>query len=89
MLATFYSDEYTFCNGLLRCLLRGAEVVADMDDNILKLKITPNLDGKWSRQMTEEELLEYLTLRLNSCLGFRAQVKKLRRVKKSSLPARV
>ena len=30
--------------------------------------------------MTEEELLEYVTLRLNSCLGFRGQVRKLRRI---------
>lgn len=42
-----------------------------MEDNTLKLKITLNLDGKWATQMSEEELLEYLTVRLNSCLGFR------------------
>ena len=59
-----------------------------MDENILKLRITLDLDGKWATQMSEEELLDYLTTRLNSCLGFRGRVKKLRRAKqRSSKPA--
>ena len=59
-----------------------------MDENTLKLRITLDLDGKWSAQMSEDDLLDYLTTRLNSCLGFRGRVKKLRRVKeRSSKPA--
>jgi hypothetical protein len=52
-----------------------------MDDNILKLRITLNLDGKWATQMSEQDQLEYSTVRLNSCLGFRGHVEKLRWVK--------
>jgi hypothetical protein len=43
--------------------------------------VTPNLDGKWSTLMGEAELTDYLITRMNSTLGFRGQVKKLKLVK--------
>ena len=52
-----------------------------MESNEIKLRMTVNLDGYWSTLMGEEELTEYLTSKLNSCIGFRGRVKKLKLVK--------
>jgi hypothetical protein len=51
-----------------------------MDDNTITLKMTLTIDGRWSAQMSEEDLIEYLIAKLNNNLGFRGQVKKLRLV---------
>ena len=52
-----------------------------MESNEVRLRVTLNLDGKWSTLMSEEELTDYLKTRMNSSLGFRGQVKKLKLVK--------
>ena len=46
-------------------------------DNKIKLNITLELDQKWASRLTKEELTEYLKARLNYCLGFRGEVKKM------------
>ena len=45
-------------------------------------KVTLELDKKWARNMTREELIEYIEARLTSSLGFRGQVKKFKVVSK-------
>ena len=51
-----------------------------MDDNTIMVKMTLTIDGRWSAQMSEEDLIEYLTAKLDNNLGFRGRVKKLRLV---------
>ena len=48
----------------------------------IKVKATLQLDEKWAGNQTTEELVEYLKARLNSSLGFRGQIKKLKLVSK-------
>lgn len=48
----------------------------------LKLNITIDLDRKWARNLTEDELRAYLQNRLDYCLGFRGKVKKLSKPRK-------
>lgn len=43
----------------------------------LKFRVTLELDEKWARNHTTEELVDYIKARLNSSLGFRGQIKKL------------
>ena len=43
----------------------------------IKFKVTINLEEKWAKNLSQEELLEYIKARLNSSLGFRGQIKKL------------
>jgi hypothetical protein len=43
----------------------------------LRFKVTLELNEKWARNQTSEELVDYLKARLNSSLGFRGQIKKL------------
>ncbi len=47
------------------------------DNHQLNFNITLEIDKKWASNLTEEELREYLKNRLDYCLGFRGQVKKL------------
>ena len=49
-----------------------------MSSRQIILKLTLELEDKWARQMSAEELVEYIKERLNSSLGFRGQVKKFR-----------
>ena len=51
-----------------------------MDDNTITVTMTLKIDGRWSAQMSEEDLIEYLTAKLDNNLGFRGRVKKLRLV---------
>ena len=51
-----------------------------MENGQLVAKVTLNLDEKWAANLTQEELTEYITTRLNHALGFRGQVKKLKTV---------
>ena len=44
----------------------------------ITFNVTLELDKKWSRNMTGEELIEYIEARLTSSLGFRGQVKKFK-----------
>jgi hypothetical protein len=53
-----------------------------MDKREYKFKVTLELDKKWAGQMNYEELIEYIKYRLNSSLGLRGQIKKLKAVKK-------
>ena len=43
----------------------------------IRFKVTLELNEKWARNQTTEELVDYLKARLNSSLGFRGQIKKL------------
>ena len=52
-----------------------------MESHEIVLKVTLNLDGQWPTLMSKEELTDYLMTRMNSSLGFRGQVKKLKLVK--------
>ena len=51
-----------------------------MDDNAITVTMTLEIDGRWSAQMSEGDLIEYLTAKLDNNLGFRGRVKKLRLV---------
>jgi hypothetical protein len=44
-----------------------------MDNNTITPKMTLQVDSKWSAQMSEENLVEYLAERLNSSPGLRGQ----------------
>ncbi len=44
--------------------------------------VTLELNEKWARNMTREELIEYIEARLTSSLGFRGQLKKFKVVSK-------
>ena len=46
----------------------------------LRFKVTLELNEKWARNQTTEELVDYIKTRLNSSLGFRGQIKKLKMV---------
>jgi len=48
----------------------------------ITFNVTLELDNKWVRNMTREELIEYIEARLTSSLGFRGQVKKFKVVSK-------
>jgi hypothetical protein len=48
----------------------------------LKFRVTLELDEKWARNQTTEELVEYIKTRMNSSLGFRGQIKKVTLVAK-------
>jgi len=48
----------------------------------IRIKATLHLDERWASNQTTEELVEYLRARLNSSLGFRGQIKKLKLVSK-------
>lgn len=43
----------------------------------IEIRITMELEGEWARNLTREELQEYLKARLNHALGFRGKVKEL------------
>ena len=44
----------------------------------ITFNVTLELDKKWARNMTREELIEYIEARLTSSLGFRGLVKKFK-----------
>jgi hypothetical protein len=46
----------------------------------LRFKVTLEINDKWARTQTTEELVDYIKARLNSSLGFRGQIKKLKMV---------
>ena len=41
-------------------------------------RATLEINEKWAKHMTQEDLIEYLEARLNSSLGFRWNIKKLK-----------
>ena len=41
-------------------------------------RVTLQLDEKWVSRLTHEETVDYLEARLNSSLGFRGAIKKLK-----------
>ena len=53
-----------------------------MDVKQITFQVTLELDKKWVRNMTRDELVEYIQARLTSSLGFRGQVKKFKVVSK-------
>jgi len=54
-----------------------------MDSNTeIKFKVTIRINEKWASQQTQEEIEEYLMTRLNSSLGFRGEIKKIKVIKK-------
>jgi hypothetical protein len=53
-----------------------------MNDNRITIKATIGIDKKWSKQMSEDELVEYIKARLNSSLGFRGAIEKFKIVKR-------
>lgn len=53
-----------------------------MNDNKITFKATINVDKKWSKHMSDEELIEYIQARLNSSLGFRGAIEKFKLVKR-------
>ena len=55
-----------------------------MDDNTITVTMTLEIDGRWSAQMSEGDLIEYLTAKLDNNLGFRGRVKKLRLVSRKT-----
>jgi hypothetical protein len=53
-----------------------------MEQIKIEVKATLQLDEKWANTQTTEELVEYLKARLNSSLGFRGRIKRLKLVSK-------
>ena len=53
-----------------------------MKENGMRLKVTLDLDDKWASYQTEEELIESLRSRLDTSLGFRGSIDKLKIVEK-------
>jgi len=49
-----------------------------MNDNQPTAKVTIKLDGKWAHHLNEQELTEFIKLRVDNSLGFRGQVKNVR-----------
>ena len=49
-----------------------------MNDNRTTAKVTIKLDEKWANNLNEEELKEFIKLRVDNSLGFRGQVKNVR-----------
>ena len=58
-----------------------------MEKKEATFKVTLELDEKWARGQTEEELVEYLETRLNSSMGFKGAVQKFKLLGER-LPAR-
>ena len=54
----------------------------DMGTSKLTIKITIELDERWSGNLDREGLIEYLQARFNSSLGFRGNIKKFKVVKR-------
>ena len=46
--------------------------------NEVTFVVTLRIDEKWASTQTAEELVDYLSARFNSSLGFRGAVKKLK-----------
>jgi hypothetical protein len=53
-----------------------------MKDNKITFKATIGVDKKWSKQMSEEDLIEYIKARLNSSMGFRGAIEKFEIIKR-------
>jgi len=49
-----------------------------MNDNRTTAKVTIKLDEKWANNLREEELKEFIKLRVDNSLGFRGQVENVR-----------
>jgi hypothetical protein len=54
----------------------------------MRLKVTLELDEKWASYQTKEELIESLRSRLDTSLGFRGNIDKLKLVEKRPKAAR-
>ena len=52
-----------------------------METNRVVVKMTIELDDKWTSNLTRDEVIEYLKARFNSSLGFRGGIKRFRIVK--------
>ena len=48
-----------------------------MENDQMTAKVTILLDRKWASNLEQDELQEYLKIRLNHALGFRGYVKKV------------
>ena len=55
-----------------------------MNDNGMRLQIILKLDEKWASHQTREELIEYIRSRLDTSLGFRGRIEKLKVIEKRS-----
>jgi hypothetical protein len=53
-----------------------------MDNNHITFKVTLTLDEEWSSNQSQDEVIAYIRDRLDTTLGFRGEVKKLRVVKR-------
>jgi hypothetical protein len=49
-----------------------------MDNNNITFKVTLTLDEEWSTNQGTDEVVAYIRDRLDTTLGFRGEVKKLR-----------
>ena len=45
---------------------------------VVTFSATLEINEKWASTMTQAELVDYITTRLNSSLGFRGNIKKLK-----------
>ncbi len=52
-----------------------------MEKREIIFRVTLQLDEKWAGRQTQEEVVDYLEARLNSSLGFRGAIKKLKVMK--------
>ena len=53
-----------------------------MNDSGIRLQIILKLDEKWASHQTREELIEYIRSRLDTSLGFRGKIEKLKVIEK-------
>ena len=49
-----------------------------MTDENLTLRVTLKIDGEWASHQTREELIESISTRLDTCLGFRGWTERIR-----------
>ena len=55
-----------------------------MSNSEVSITMTLKLDEEWSQHQDEDELVDYLRARIDSSLGFRGRIKRLRLVAKRS-----
>jgi hypothetical protein len=60
-------------------IVTGGEILANSE---ITFRVTLSLDETWANNQTEDEVVGYIRDRLNTSLGFRGEIKRLRVIKK-------
>ena len=49
-----------------------------MDNSEIKVRVTLKLDEKWASNLSREELIEFIKVKLENSLGFRGRVEEVK-----------